>query len=435
MIHDLPSSTVQDVSKAMVRLRNETGSMTLGRVMTLVVVADETYAEESIDAATQASRQHPSRIIVIVRGNARAATRMDAQIRLGGDAGASEVIVLRLYGQLADHGDAAVIPLLLADSPVVAWWPRDPGYDVAGSPIGRIAMRRITDVSTAPDPRKELQQLRTHFDQGDTDMAWSRTTRWRALLAAALDQPPYEPVTSAVVTGATDSASADLLAGWLALCLKCPVRRANGPTGRGLISVRLQRAGGAIDLVRTEDQQATLSQPGHPVRRLALHRPTTAECLAEELRRLDKDDIYRDALVNGVPKIGQTRAPSSTLARKGEVPSLREAAKQGAKAVRRADPKMSARSLAARKPPSDQKPEAPAAAKKSGPKNGAKAAGAKTANAKTASKTTASKTTASRSTAGRKSGSTATTRKTASKTAPTTASKTAKKTARKAARS
>lgn len=385
MIYDLPSSTVQDVSKAMVRLRNETGSMTLGRVMTLIVVTDETYAEESIDAATQASRQHPSRIIVIVRGNTRAATRMDAQIRLGGDAGASEVIVLRLYGELADHGDAAVIPLLLADSPVVAWWPRDPGYDVAGSPIGRIAVRRITDVSTAPDPRKELNRRRTHFDQGDTDMAWSRTTRWRALLAAALDQPPYEQVTSVVVTGASDSASADLLAGWLAICLKCPVRRANGPAGRGLISVRLQRASGPIDLVRTEDQQATLSQPGHPVRRLALHRPTTAECLAEELRRLDKDDIYRETLVKGLAKISQTRSPASTLTRKGEAPSVRDAEKAGAKAVRRADSKMSARSLAARKPPSDKKPDPPAkkaavkkttAKKATGKKATAKKAGA-----------------------------------------------------------
>ena len=384
MIVDLPSSSVQDVSKAMVRLRNETGSMTLGRVMTLIVVTDEQYAEESIESAAQASRQHPSRIIVIVRSNVRAASRMDAQIRLGGDAGASEIIVLRLYGELADHGDAAVIPLLLADSPVVAWWPYEPGYDVAGSPIGKMADRRITDASSSKDPRRELQKRREHFDEGDTDMAWSRVTRWRGLLAAALDQPPYEQVTSAVVTGASDSASADLLAGWLAVCLKCPVRRVIGPAGRGLISVRLQRASGPIDLVRTEDQQATLSQPGHPVRRLALHRPTTADCLAEELRRLDKDETYREALLKGLPMVTQSRTPSSTATRKGETPSVAKATKEGQKAVSRADSKMSARSLAQRPAPSAKKPAAKkAASKKTATK---KAASTKPATKKAATK-------------------------------------------------
>lgn len=406
MIVDLPSSSVQDVSKAMVRLRNETGSMTLGRVMTLIVVTDEEYAEESIESAAQASRQHPSRIIVIVRSNARAAARMDAQIRVGGDAGASEIIVLRLYGELADHGDAAVIPLLLADSPVVAWWPHEPGSDVGGSAIGKMADRRITDASSSKDPRRELQKRREHFDEGDTDMAWSRATRWRGLLAAALDQPPYEQVTSAVVTGASDSASADLLAGWLAICLKCPVRRVNGPAGRGLISVRLQRSSGPIDLVRTEDQQATLSQPGHPVRRLALHRPTTADCLAEELRRLDKDDIYRDTLLKGLPKVTHSRTPSATATRKGETPSVAKATTEGQKAARRADSKMSARSLAKRSAPAATKTTTTKttttktpAAKQTTP---AKATSSKpTAKKATAKRTTAKKSTAKKTTAQR----------------------------------
>ena len=409
MIVDLPSSSVQDVSKAMVRLRNETGSMTIGRVMTLIIVTDEEYAEESIESAAQASRQHPSRIIVIVRSNVRAASRMDAQIRLGGDAGASEIIVLRLYGELADHGDAAVIPLLLADSPVVAWWPHEPGYDVARSPIGKMADRRITDASSSNDPRRELQKRREHFDEGDTDMAWSRATRWRGLLAAALDQPPYEQVTSAVVTGASDSASADLLAGWLAICLKCPVRRISGPAGRGLISVRLLRASGPIDLVRTEDQQATLSQPGHPVRRLALHRPTTADCLAEELRRLDKDDIYRETLLKGLPKVTQARTPSATATRKGQTPSVAKATKEGEKAARRADSKMSARSLAKRPAPTAKKTATKSTAKKTTAKKTTakkaspqKAAAASKASTKTPAKKTASKKTASTKTAAKR---------------------------------
>jgi len=120
VIVDLPSTTTSDVAKKLVRLRADTGSMALSRVLTLLVVVDEADADEAIDVANTASRQHPCRIIVVVAGNKRGAARLDGQIRIGGDAGASEVVVLRLYGPLAAHGRAVVTPLLLADSPIVA---------------------------------------------------------------------------------------------------------------------------------------------------------------------------------------------------------------------------------------------------------------------------------------------------------------------------
>ena len=42
--------------------------------------------------------------------------------------------------------------------------------------------------------------------------------------------------------------------------------------------------------------EATLSRPGEPDRYVALHRRDIAELLAEELRRLDPDDVYGEAL-------------------------------------------------------------------------------------------------------------------------------------------
>ena len=36
---------------------------------------------------------------------------------------------------------------------------------------------------------------------------------------------------------------------------------------------------------------------------MALQRPDAVASLAEELRRLDKDEVYRDALVRGLPKL------------------------------------------------------------------------------------------------------------------------------------
>ena len=99
-------------------------------------------------------------MIVVAKGAKKAAPRLDAQIRVGGDAGASEVIVLRLYGQLADEGASCVVPLLLPDTPVVAWWPVEAPAVPAKDPIGELANRRITDSAGEKNPVKALDHAR-----------------------------------------------------------------------------------------------------------------------------------------------------------------------------------------------------------------------------------------------------------------------------------
>ena len=334
MIVDLPSTSTVAISNKLVALRQDTRAMALGRVLTLLIVVDEQDAEEAIQAANDASRQHPCRIIAVVIGNKRGQSRIDAQIRVGGDAGASEVVVLRLYGALTDHGRSVVIPLLLPDSPVVAWWPTDAPTHLAQDPIGSMAQRRITDAAEAKHPRSALQARAGTYTRGDTDLAWTRVTLWRGLLAAAMDQPPFEPVTEATVTGGSDSPSTDLLAAWLAQTLRCPVRRARSRSGTGMVSVRLERRSGAIDLVRPDGAIATLSQPGQPVRRISLARRATAECLADELRRLDPDEIYEEAIRSGLARIGTKTVTASEAVREGEAPSVKEAERESRRIAR-----------------------------------------------------------------------------------------------------
>ena len=338
MIVDLPSTTTAAVGKKLVQLRNDVGAMALSRVLTMVVVVSETDVDEAIDVANDASRQHPCRIIALVASTKRGANRLDAQIRVGGDAGASEVVIIRLYGQLASHGHSVILPLLLPDSPVVVWWPKESPADAAADSIGRMAQRRITDSAEAKAPLKELHRRAASYTPGDTDLAWTRTTLWRGLLAAALDQPPYEPVTEATVSGGVDSPSTDLLAAWLANMLRCPVRRARSRPGSGLVSVRLERRSGAVDLVRPDGAVATLTQPGQPVRRISLARRGLPECLADELRRLDPDEIYAESLTRGLAKVG--KRPSVTASEavaEGEAPSLQEARRQARSLARAAN--------------------------------------------------------------------------------------------------
>lgn len=310
MIVDLPSSTTSAVNRKLVELRESGGVMALGRVLTLVIVtADGSDIENGIEAANAASREHPCRVIVIARGQRKAAPRLDAQIRVGGDAGASEVIVLRGYGPLAsdDAGAAMVVPLLLPDAPVVAWWPGDAPAVPSEDAIGRLAQRRITDALAARNPTKAFEQRRAGHVAGDTDLTWTRLTHWRALLAAALDHPPHEPVTAAQVAGEAVSPSTDLLAGWLAVRLGVKVKRSPSTDGGGgMSSVKLVRRIGAVELIRPDGRTATLRQTGQPDRMIPLTRRGVPDCLAEELRRLDPDEIYGEAL-GGIKLVSRGR--------------------------------------------------------------------------------------------------------------------------------
>lgn len=309
MIVDLPSSNTSAVNKKIVELRVSGGVLALGRVLTLVIVTDDgTSIESAIEAANSASREHPCRVIVVARGQRRAAARLDAQIRVGGDAGASEVIVLRGYGPLADDdaGAGMVMPLLLPDTPVVAWWPGEAPAVPSQDAVGRLAQRRITDALSSRNPLKAFEQRRAKHVAGDTDLTWTRLTGWRALLATALDAPPHEDVTGAVVAGEAVSPSTDLLAGWLATCLGVRVKRSPAENGNGLVSVRLDRPSGPVSLVRPDGKVASLRQPGQPDRLVALARREVRDCLAEELRRLDPDEIYGAALA-GISQITRGR--------------------------------------------------------------------------------------------------------------------------------
>ncbi len=314
MIIDLPSTTTSQVNTKLVHIREQGGATALGRVLTLVIVTnDGAKTEDAIDAANDASREHPCRVIVVARGARKAAARLDAQIRVGGDAGASEVVVLRLYGELADQGATCVIPLLLPDAPVVAWWPFEAPARPADDPIGRLAQRRITDSAAEKNPIRALEVRQKNYTDGDTDLAWTRLTLWRAVLAASLDLPPYEKVTAATVTGEGDSPSTDLLAGWLASRLRIPVKRVKATDGEGIVSVELERRSGPVELERPDGKVGTLTQPGQPSRRVALQRREVRDCLAEELRRLDPDETYGDTL-KGLTKITRGRATTTRAA-------------------------------------------------------------------------------------------------------------------------
>ena len=309
MIVELPNTTTSQVSKALVKIREEGGAVALGRVLTLIISTRLGEEEEAIEAANDASREHPMRVIVVSTSGDETNhddSRLDAQIRVGGDAGASEVIVVRAYGDTASDKEGLVTGLLLPDAPVVVWWPGDGPKNASQSALGRIAQRRITDAAAVSNPLAALQHLAKTYAPGDTDFAWTRLTLWRAQLAAVLDQPPYETITAVEVDGAADSPSTVLLAAWLQEQLQVPVelKMTSPATGSsGIHGVRLHRASGVVELERTIPNIATLKQPNQPTHDISLPRRSLRDCLAEELRRLDPDVLFGEVIQHGVAQL------------------------------------------------------------------------------------------------------------------------------------
>ena len=121
------------------------------------------------------------------------------------------------------------------------------------------------------------------------------------------------------MTGEADSPSTELLAAWLAVCLKAPVRRVKATHGEGIVSVRMERRSGVLELDRPDGKVGTLEQPGQPARRMALQRRSVQDCLTEELRRLDPDEIYEMTL-KGLDKVNRGRAPAKSASKAATKP-------------------------------------------------------------------------------------------------------------------
>ena len=299
-------TTGSAVVKELAAQRRTGGAVMSGVALTLVVVADESRVTEAEQAASAAAEVHPCRLLIVVRRQIEAPVpRLDAEVLVGGRLGPGEAVVMRMYGRLGLHAESVVLPLLAADAPVVTWWHEAPPEQIARDPLGVIADRRITDASMAEDPVAALRTRAEDYAPGDTDLAWTRSTPWRATLASTLDSVSGrrgEPVRveGGQVEGDPDNATAQLVAGWLSARCGCSVpvvagARVPGPAGIHSVLLRLDQD----EEVRLQDDRkggAVIDQPFRPESVVALPDRTLGELVGEELRRLDSDEPYSEAL-------------------------------------------------------------------------------------------------------------------------------------------
>jgi glucose-6-phosphate dehydrogenase assembly protein OpcA len=302
-------TTGSAVVRALVAERRMGGAVTSGNALTLVIVVDEPDVAEAEEAATIAASKHPMRMLMVIRRQIDAPVpRLDAEVLLGGRLGPGEAVVMRMYGRLALHAESVTLPLLAPDAPVVTWWYGEPPERIAYDPLGVFAERRITDVGRSSDRVAALNKRAADFAPGDTDLSWTRITGWRAALASAYDGA-HDTAVSATVEGDDTDPSALLLAGWLSSSLGCYVPVTKAP-GQAIHSVTLGFAAGtSISAVR-DGSRLVLRREGTPDSIAPFPERSLGELLAEELRRLDADDIYAGALgtVCEVPDL-ENRSP------------------------------------------------------------------------------------------------------------------------------
>lgn len=308
---ELIDTSASTVRNELIRMCAQMGALMTGVVLNLVIMTDESDQYDAIRAATQAGREHPCQVLSVIAKASRRPRRLDAELTVGENM-PGQMAVLRVHGELNQHVDSVVTPLLVPDTPVVIWWPGLAPDAPAADPLGVLGQRRITDAAAHQTPRRRLLQLAAVYRPGDTDLAWARTTNWRSLLAGTLDRP-YPEILEAAVGAESDNPSADLLAAWLRRRLAVPVSQ-HATGGPGVTEVSFMTVNGKMVVSRLDGRNGTLSRPGEPDRHVALHRRELAELLAEELRRLDPDEVYGEALAELVAGEQAAAAQSASTA-------------------------------------------------------------------------------------------------------------------------
>jgi hypothetical protein len=275
-----------DVDRAIAQLRAATvtasGQPSLRTsVMTHIAWVPEGWVDPARAALSGMAERHPSRAILLLPEPNAGADGIDATVSLEcyavpgvGREICSEVIELRLRGLRAKAPASIVEPLLISDLPVFLRWRGEPpwGAQELDQLVG-VTDRLIVDSTEwddLPFPYRKLSEL---FEQtAVSDIAWSRTSRWRTLLASLW--PGVAGVGTVRVTGT--SAQALLIAGWL--------RSRLGRDDIELEHVESRRLEG-IEL----DGKPLQFPPGDP--------PIPSDVLSDELERYTRDPIYEAAVL------------------------------------------------------------------------------------------------------------------------------------------
>ncbi len=273
-----------DVDAALAELRMEAAAeapSTRTSVMTHIAWVPHGWREQARAALEGMAERHPSRTILLFPEPNAGDNRIDARASVerwqvpDTDRGlVTEVIELTLRGDRAKAPASIVQELLISDLPVFLRWRGEPPWRAPElEQLVDVTDRLIVDSTEWDDlPHSYVQLARLFSRCAASDIAWARTSRWRAHLATLW--PGIADVGTVRVTGT--AAQAWLLCGWLRSRLGRPDIGLEHEDAETLAGVALD--GSAVPL-----------PPGDP--------PAPSDVLSDELERFTPDPVYEAAVL------------------------------------------------------------------------------------------------------------------------------------------
>ncbi len=295
-------------------------------IVDLVGHADDRATADELCAVVAGMRHHrPSRAIVTCAVSGMTGVTADASVFCAPmqEGGQSLVCceLVRLDGPADGDGLANMAAsLLLPDLPVFLLWVAPPALDgplFAG--LASLATRVVTDSTRFPDTLDRLHGLVESGQHVVTDLAWTKITGWREVVASVFDDagarerlPSLERIAIRFVAGS--DAQARLLAGWLAAVTGTTPEMALVPVEVGdmragsLVRVELTCSGVLHVVDRPREGTAEITVPGRHVRHAALRVPPFATLVGDELEFLATDHAFLAALA-AAPGSGGSMKP------------------------------------------------------------------------------------------------------------------------------
>ena len=252
-------------------------------VMTHIAWVPHGWREQARGALEGMAERHPSRTILLFPEPNAGDSRIDArasverwQIPGSRRAIVTETIELTLRGDRAKAPASVVEQLLISDLPVFLRWRGEPPWRAPElEQLVDVADRLIVDSTEwdGDDLPHAYTQLAKLFPRcAASDIAWARTSRWRAHLATLW--PGIADVGTVRVTGT--AAQAWLLAGWL--------------------RSRLDRPDIALEHVNAETLKGVMLD-GSPVPLPPGDPPLPSDVLSDELERFTPNPVYEAAVL------------------------------------------------------------------------------------------------------------------------------------------
>ena len=220
---DTTPDAVEAALRELLRERHQANkTVAPARVLNLIVIVDREWKGEIKGRLERAGQYHASRTVLCAVEPGR--TALDALAAISYEDPRDGLSVMRETVEIdvgPEHLAALrtiVDPVLVPEIPTVCWSPH--GHDeIVRSLLGLIDVI-LLDSDDIEDPREAFARAEVvREDAYVVDLAWLRTTPWRARLAASFDVRPeaLRSLLSVEIRHRDGStASALLLAGWLA---------------------------------------------------------------------------------------------------------------------------------------------------------------------------------------------------------------------------